>query len=286
MENDAARNGEVNRVCSDSQNLNKPEVIFVNGINTDHARSAIIAASLSNQLQVPIRHVVNVNDPVPAKAAGLEIVKGNFNNLEGTSLVINKEMLANPRAAAATANVIYEKMMGKSNDPITIVGYSQGGAITARALEYVVNQLSVDVQKGKITEPDRQRLLGRVHFIGFGSAASHRDFPAEFRSRIQIIYDRNDNIAKGRAYTGTTNYQDTMGIIAATKSADAGTVNVVHSSYFDVAPYTRPTTFNPTAMDKFRDSVNQINAGKPIRPLIELDVNDPKYFKYDRPATN
>jgi hypothetical protein len=284
MQQDAPRNGEVNRVLSDPKNSGKPEVIFVNGINTDHARSSLLAASLSNQLQIPIRHVVNVNDAVPAKAAGLNIIAGSLNDLEAANRTIGRETLSNPAAAAATANVIYEKMMSKGSDPITIVGYSQGGAITARALEYVANQLSVDVKKGKITEQERQQQIDRVHVVGFASAAAHRDFPAEFRNNIQIIYDRNDDVPKGRAYTSTTNYQDSAAVIAATKSSEAGTSNVVHSSYFDTAPYSRPTDYNPTAMDKFRETVNQINAGNSIRPLIEIDARDSSYVKYDSPA--
>lgn len=284
MEQDAPRNGEVNRVLSDPRNASKAEVIFVNGINTDHARSSLLAASLSNQLQAPIRHVVNVNDPAPAKAVGIKTLTEGWQNLEGASRTVGRETLSNPTAAAATANVIYEKMMSKGNDPITIVGYSQGGAITARALDYVVNQLNVDVQKGKITEQERQKQIDRVHVVGFASAAAHRDFPAEFRSNIQIIYDKNDDVPKARAYTSTTNYQDIAAVIAATKSSVSGTANVVHSSYFDTAPYSRPTEFNPTAMEKFKETISQINSGKSIRPLIELDAKDPSHVKYDNPA--
>ena len=284
MEADAGFNGTVNRVCSDARNWNKNEVIFVNGINTDFARSTMQAWDLSRAFGAPIRQVVNVNDPVAAGDIGGALAKKNWNNLEGAQEVNVKQLLANPRAATATANVVYEKMMNGGNDPITLVAYSQGGAIVARALEYVVAQLGRDVQSGKMTDEQRKAQLDRVHVVGIASAAAHRDFPKEIRDRVNVVYDRNDAIPKGRNYTGSTNYFDLAQALGGRDSANTDKFSLTHNSYFFSQRFLKPADHNPAVMAQVGTWVSQINSGNsPKEKLVELDISDRSFRKVDTP---
>ncbi len=281
---DAPMNGQVHRVASDARNWNKPEIIYVNGINTDVARSTIQAWELSSASGSPVRHIVNVSDPIIAGKIGTSLAKKNWNNLEGAQEVNVKELLANPKAANALANVVYEKMRDGSTDPIIVVAYSQGGAITARGLEYVVAQLDRDVKTGKIDNDKRSRQLNRVQVVGMASAAAHRDFPAEIRDRVHIVYDRNDAIPKGRNYTGSTNYFDVAQALGGYDKASYDTFNLTHASYFWSGRFTKPAPSNPAAMLQVRDWIGEIRAGRnPHDKLVELDITDPKFRKSDTP---
>jgi hypothetical protein len=281
---DAPMNGQVHRVASDARNWNNPEVIYVNGINTDVARSTVQAWELSRISGSPVRHVVNVNDPVAAGKIGISLAQQNWNNLEGAQELTVKELLANPKAANALANVVYDKMRDGSTDPIIVMAYSQGGAISARGLEYVVAQLDRDVVNNRITAQERSNQQERIQVIGIASAAAHRDFPTELRDRVHIVYDRNDAIPKGRNYTGSTNYFDVAQALGGRDAANQDTFNVSHSSYFWHMQFAKPAPHNPAAMKQVQDWITEIRSGRnPQDKLVELDITDPKFRKSDTP---
>jgi hypothetical protein len=289
MAHQAGLNGAVDLVVADPKNMNKTPIIYVNGINTDYARSTTQSWELSKVLGAPIRHIININDPAVAGAIGTKLARENWKNLEGAQQVNVKELLANPRAANALANVVYDdiqKGLGPpgSKEPIIVAVYSQGGPIAARGLEYVIAQLDRDVKSGKISADVREQQLDRIHVVGFASAAAHRDFPKELRDRIHFVYDRNDAIPKGRNYTGSTNYFDVGQALGGRDPANQDKFNLTHASYFWGQEFVKPAPYNPNGTKQLQDWASEIRQGRnPSDKLVELDITNPKFRKSDRP---
>jgi hypothetical protein len=61
LQSSKAADGTMNQAVANPADAKKTPVIFINGVNTDTSRSGIEAMELSNELRVPVNHVVNVS---------------------------------------------------------------------------------------------------------------------------------------------------------------------------------------------------------------------------------
>jgi hypothetical protein len=61
LQSSKVADGTMNQALANPADAKKAPVIFVNGVNTDTSRSGIEAMELSNDLRVPVNHVVNVS---------------------------------------------------------------------------------------------------------------------------------------------------------------------------------------------------------------------------------
>ncbi len=100
-----------------------------------------------------------------------------------------RNALQNPPAARTQADRILSQLASPSNEPVYVVGYSQGAAISAQALRMVEQEL---VQRhGSATA---NQMLARVQVLTLGGAANANDFPAAVN--VTSIAHRGDIVSQ------------------------------------------------------------------------------------------
>jgi hypothetical protein len=272
LSSSAANNGKVFTATADNANKNATPVIFVNGINTDQGRSGTEALELSKRFKVPVQQVVNVNEMDRARLISTSSLSnlGNLRNTEGTTAGLGRSILINPKAATTTANAILDQLDNPKlkDQPIKIVAYSQGGAITAQALKDVNGVINNREQGDK--------MINRIKILGLAPAAVQRDIPQNMRGNYRIIYDRNDPVAQARGVDKSNNILD-LKSIQDRESRDPNFFGP-HLSYFKHYEGTDPgSRFNTQAdiqMQKWFSGTSGSRSG-----AVQIDMNDSNFTR-------
>lgn len=284
LSSSAEFNGRIFNATAQGADTSKPPVIFVNGINTDIGRSGTEALELSQRFGVPVQQVINVNEMDRARIIGTARLTPNFNNLdplsnvEGITAEITRNILSNPVAATSTASAIFNQLDNPSlkGQPIKIVAYSQGGAITAEALRYVDGVMTWRVARGKISRTDADQTLNRIKILGLAPAAVQRDVPAAFRNNYRVVYDRNDPVALGRGVDKTNNVRDLLDL--QNRQNEDPNFFLQHLSYFKHYEGTDPgSRFNYRAdieMQRWFAGSNGARGG-----AVQIDLNNGQFTR-------
>jgi hypothetical protein len=274
LSSSANYNGKIFTAISDGANPKAKPVIFSNGVNTDVARSGTEALEVSKLANAPVQHVVNVSSMDRGKAKAAKAIEGSLADVESASAKQVKTTASNPPAATAVANAILTQLNDGSNDPIKVVGYSQGTAINAKALEMV----DAEIEKRNITPEAKAKLRNRIQVLGIGAAASHRDIPENFKRNYRLIYDKNDQIVKLRG-TGEGGKTPNFGDVLRTKGNTEGAGGFSeHLSYFRHYEATdrsggaedkagRPVKYNPQAGKEIKNWLDNPKGGT----AVEID---------------
>lgn len=282
----ARYDGSVYLATAKEADPNRTPVIFVNGINTDVSRSGIEALELSRIFRAPVKHVVNVSDLDQAQAISNPILRQRASDVGAAingsrdrqiAQAIDEQKrttLANPVAsnslASTVLNQLYDPNLQKRNEPIKIVAYSQGGAITTDALRRVIDHVNRDTS---LKPEQRAAMFNRVRVLGIGPAAVHADMPQQFRNNYRIIYDRNDPIPSLAGVEGATGFERLTDLDR--RSQDANFLTP-HLSYFRHYEITDPgSTYN-------RQMERQLNLwyqGSARNQAVELDMNNPNFAR-------
>ncbi|MGQ9897013.1 MAG: lipase family protein [Acidobacteriota bacterium] len=144
---------------------------------THHARQARARAEADyDKLPLPLRFTMNIVSPASREAFILGrttryLAEATVN--PATADWVKRNALQNPPAAQTQANMILSQLASYPNDPVHIIGYSQGAAISAEALRMVERELVR--QHGVATA---NQMLSRVQVLTLGGAANANDFPA------------------------------------------------------------------------------------------------------------
>jgi hypothetical protein len=249
----------------------KPAVIFINGVNTDMNRSAIQALEISNELNVPVKHVVNVSSMDELCSGTLQLATSSGLNPNEADFRVQQHLTGNPPAATTAANAILDQMYA-GKGPIRVIGYSQGAAIGTEALRMVDSHLSQQVASGRISQQQKEDMLSRVRFLGIGPAADARHLRGDYsinedqnslqqatriaghrieprpdlaRVNYRTVSDRNDPIPQLVNVGGGTANLATTGRAAWNLQKNPQAV-LPHLSYFEHYQYTDPgSVYNP-----------------------------------------
>jgi hypothetical protein len=216
LQSGKSENGNMYQALANGADPNRTPVIFVNGINTDFNRSRLQALELSAQFNSPVNHIVNVSSKDKLVRAGTGVAVGGAlsegQTTEQFDQRVQQHLAGNRPAAIATANAIldqlYDPTLRASKAPVKVVGYSQGASITSQALRDVDSHLSREVAAGRLSQGEKEQMLGRIRFLGVGPAAADRHITQDYREggaivqrndlrhvNYRIIADRNDQIA-------------------------------------------------------------------------------------------
>jgi hypothetical protein len=178
--------------------------------------------------------------------------------------------VASNSLASTVLNQLYDPNLQKRNEPIKIVAYSQGGAITTDALRRVIDHVNRDTS---LKPEQRAAMFNRVRVLGIGPAAVHADMPQQFRNNYRIIYDRNDPIPSLAGVEGATGFERLTDLDR--RSQDANFLTP-HLSYFRHYEITDPgSTYN-------RQMERQLNLwyqGSARNQAVELDMNNPNFAR-------
>ncbi len=220
---DAQHNGTVHRVTAPGVTPNAgPPVIVVNGVNTKFADAMNFAQDMSRMTGRPAELVYNNSDP--AVAAGVSLgrerqlararAEADYNPSDvppadreafilgrtarylaeaaanpATADRIKQNELHNPPAAQTQANMILSQLTNYPNEPVRVIGYSQGAAISAEALRLVERELVR--QHGRDVA---NQMLARVQVLTLGGAADADDFPAAVN--VTSIAHQGDSVSQ------------------------------------------------------------------------------------------
>jgi hypothetical protein len=198
LQSSRGENGNMYRALANPADAGKPAVIFINGVNTDMNRSAIEALEISNELNVPVHHVVNVSSMDKLRSGAVDLATSSGLNPDEADFRVQQHLTGNPPAATTAANAILDQMVN-GKGPIRVIGYSQGAAIGTEALRMVDTHLSQQVTEGRITQQQKEAMLGRVRFLGVGPAADARHLRGDYSvNEDQNALQRTTRIAGHR----------------------------------------------------------------------------------------
>ncbi|QUV99605.1 hypothetical protein J8C02_09285 [Chloracidobacterium sp. MS 40/45] len=142
-----------------------------------HSRQARTRAEADyNNLPLAVRVAMNIISPANREAFILGrtaryLAEATVN--PATADWTKRNALQNPPAAQTQANMILSQLANHPNDPVRVIGYSQGAAISAEALRMVEQELVR--RHGSATA---NQMLARVQVMTLGGAANANDFPA------------------------------------------------------------------------------------------------------------
>lgn len=145
-------------------------VVFVNGVGESKDGMSGEMQAIADKTGEPVVSVYNATDGM---------VKDYWQTIEDRF-----DKGKNP-AVDTLADVVYDKL--KSNQPVRIAGYSQGGLICSRALQDVENRLQLE---DGLTAAQAKQRLGLVTCETFASAASsYPDGPkyVEYINRLDPV---------------------------------------------------------------------------------------------------
>ncbi len=132
---------------------NNETIIYTNGIQTDVAGQA---ASLQGIADTTGSRVVGVHNATDGFAADLR------------QCIQDKTDLGRNPAVDTLANTVYNELQaGRS---VHLMGHSQGGLITSRALEHVQQRLRTE---GGMTRAQAEQAMSNIRVETFGAAAGH-----------------------------------------------------------------------------------------------------------------
>ncbi len=126
-------------------------LVYVNGINTDKAGQFASLQDIANHTGAQVIGIHNSTS-------------GTFKDL-AQSLGDKADVGKNPAVDQLTDTIYNSIQQGK---PIHILAHSQGGLITSRALDHVIDRLRIE---DGLSKADAQKRLGLVQVETFGAAA-------------------------------------------------------------------------------------------------------------------
>jgi hypothetical protein len=224
---DNAKNGHSYRISAEGVNPKGTPIIFVNGVNTDLATAKQSAAELSRITGRPVDLTYNGSDPKTGGQATVDHFRRegeaeyeratpgfvrvfdqdyiSHRNQAGIANAINaassekgpdwakKNILENPPAATAAANNILNQLNATegSQAPVRVVGYSQGGSITAEALRQVNTHLTNTVGADKA-----KQMMSRVNVMTLGGASNRQDYANANVTNFRAITHDTDIISQ------------------------------------------------------------------------------------------
>jgi hypothetical protein len=148
----------------------KETVIFVNGVGESKAGMSGAMQAIADKTGEPVVGVYNATEGM---------VKDYLQTIEGRF-----DLGKNP-AVDSLADILYSKL--KSNQPVRIAGYSQGGLICSRAIEDAKNRLQLE---DGLSAAQVKGRLGLITCETFASAASsYPDGPkyVEYINRLDPV---------------------------------------------------------------------------------------------------
>jgi len=158
-----------------------------------HARQARARAEADyNSLPLAVRVAMNIVSPANREA----FILGRTTRYLAEAAVnpatadwVKRNALQNPPAAQTQANMILSQLANYPNEPVRVIGYSQGAAISAEALRLVERELVR--QHGRDVA---NQMLARVQVLTLGGAADADDFPAAVN--VTSIAHRSDIVSQ------------------------------------------------------------------------------------------
>ncbi len=270
LQSSLGENGKAYQAIATNAKPNATPVIFINGVNTDIYRSSAQALELSQELQVPINHIVNVSSKGKLITGGAQVLGDTtqrlFNNLGDAPNVgdqrVQQLLTGNSEAAATAANAILDQLQNGTGK-VRVIGYSQGAAIGTEALRKVNDILT----RQGVSAQERKNLLGRVEFLGIGPGAADRHLSQAYQNgpngptirnvkelnavTYKTISDANDPIATlvnvSNADGSRTDRADPGKARSAIAQLGSGSKGILpHLSYFKTYQATDPgSIYNP-----------------------------------------
>ncbi len=270
LQSSLGENGKAYQAIATNAKPNATPVIFINGVNTDIYRSSAQALELSQELQVPVNHIVNVSSKGKLITGGAQVLGDTtqrlFNNLGDAPNVgdqrVQQLLTGNSEAAATAANAILDQLQNGTGK-VRVIGYSQGAAIGTEALRKVNDILT----RQGVSAQERKNLLGRVEFLGIGPGAADRHLSQAYQNgpngptirnvkelnavTYKTISDANDPIATlvnvSNADGSRTDRADPGKAASAIAQLGSGSKGILpHLSYFKTYQATDPgSIYNP-----------------------------------------
>ena len=290
LQESAPLDGTVNLAVNDPANRDKPPLIFINGVNTDVNRSALQALELSNTLESPVAHVVNVSDSTVLASISGDVAPRAFpggQNAERTEQRIQQHVIGNYPAATSAAELVlgqlYDPALRDTNTPVRVAGYSQGSAIAGNAIRLVESNLARHVESGRISQQEKEQMLDRVRLLGIGPALPERSIARNYVGigqdvqpiadleglRYRVILDVDDPVPTANG----VGRDDVFNLDAARSTFSLSNGNIgTHLSYFEQYRNTDPgAVFNP----EFSTELHRWYAGSPdaLEGIAELELN-------------
>lgn len=290
-----SENAKMYRALANPADASKPPVIVINGVNTDINRSALEAMELSYRFRSPVEHVVNVSsrDGLAREIGNQALRNANLaqgNNQVDLDLRFQQQLSGNRPAATTAANAILDQMYNGSG-PIRVVGYSQGAAIGSQALRDVEAHLSREVREGRLTQTQKEQMLGRVRFLGVGPAADPRhlnnrylpdpnrpgshvreSIPDMKHVNYRVITDINDPIPQllNVGYSNANAYNQLWNV--GRRLGNDPKYVLPHLSYFEHYQYTDPgSKYNA----RMKVELDNWFSGRSVTGITYLDQNSP-----------
>ncbi len=194
-----SQNGTVSNLTPSNSKSGGNPIIYINGIEEWAGLSQSQGQTLADNSGSNVTNIYqqstigNVAINELATLAARAVAGGLFGNIGDEIKQIRADLvgqLQNPQAASVAAQQIISQLGSPdSTSQVHLVGYSQGGQISAESLKLVQQQLTS--QYGADTA---NQMLSRVHVLTLGGAATRSDFPSSVD--FTEVYHKDDLVSQ------------------------------------------------------------------------------------------